>query len=909
MIDTEVSIMPPMPLTGNEIIANVMAEINAGITPAAIYPPGYFDWLEAVGTNYMPAMHNGPTRPVRSRPMGQLITLGISVGGGRGFSPMMMRPSPSDPAPDLDYTVIDLGTLGGTVSGAQGINNAGQVVGYAYLDSSSYRGFLSANGPMQNLGVIVNGDSGAYGINASGQIAGFSGIMNYQHAMKYSGSSWSDLGTLGGSHSIGWAINASGTVVGYSLNDAGNYHGFLYSSGPMSDIGNFGDANAYNEFAFGIDDFGDITGSCTTNGNTHAFLLADGTMTDIGTLGGNDSTAYGINMYAEVVGVASVSRDSWHAFFYDYQNGTMQDLGVLSGSSSTAYAVNANAHVVGTSGGHAFLVSNGSMKDLNNVVINNGSGWTFQYAYSINDNEQIVGIGLNPSGQSHAFLLTPLPVGWQANITADTSRHSFGDLDTASGKDSLILITHGRIPSGDDPVASSAWIDSMSNSIVNYLTAHGINNWKVRGYKWTDDANASVFNVLENAKQHGVSVGLQIIAQGYTNVHLISHSAGAGLIQAATDVIKAHNSSVVVHETFLDPYVGYLASGANAYGVSADWAENYFTRDQETEILGTTFPFTDFIMPHTYNVDVTQLDVTDRVQRDYFVTGSGTPCYKTKSKHGWPIDFYSNTITGTVTSDYHGFGFPLSEVGGQWSYALSHYVVGNGRTYGIVTNLGSADPACFLDIPAPSYPSSVTDFINNTGVQSTTGTIDKFANGSIQHKTGSPAWLATFLTISNDVNLVTFDAEFQSTNTTSQGLLSVYWDGNTIGSIDERVVQGGFQHYTFKFPTAPSNSMHMLGFRLDTFTNMQSVITLTNVTTTADGVTQPFTLSIVGSTNGSLMYQLGGQAGFEYTVQASTNLFDWTVIASLLNTNGTVQFYDKNATNYSQRFYRAVAPF
>jgi len=59
-------------------------------------------------------------------------------------------------------------------------------------------------------------------------------------------------------------------------------------------------------------------------------------------------------------------------------------------------------------------------------------------------------------------------------------------------------------------------------------------------------------------------------------------------------------------------------------------------------------------------------------------------------------------------------------------------------------------------------------------------------------------------------------------------------------------------------------------------------------------------------TNGVAAFQLTGQPGYTYAIQASTNLADWMTIATLVNTNGTVTFFDPSSTNYNQRFYRAV---
>jgi hypothetical protein len=53
---------------------------------------------------------------------------------------------------------------------------------------------------------------------------------------------------------------------------------------------------------------------------------------------------------------------------------------------------------------------------------------------------------------------------------------------------------------------------------------------------------------------------------------------------------------------------------------------------------------------------------------------------------------------------------------------------------------------------------------------------------------------------------------------------------------------------------------------------------------------------------------LSGQAGAGYLIQASSNLLDWFTLATLINTNGTLEFIDDPATN-AQRFYRArLAP-
>lgn len=72
---------------------------------------------------------------------------------------------------------------------------------------------------------------------------------------------------------------------------------------------------------------------------------------------------------------------------------------------------------------------------------------------------------------------------------------------------------------------------------------------------------------------------------------------------------------------------------------------------------------------------------------------------------------------------------------------------------------------------------------------------------------------------------------------------------------------------------------------------------------------QPSALSVPAySSQGVPTFQLTGQAGYTYIIEASTDLVNWADIATLVNTNGTVTFSDPSSTNYPQRFYRAVAP-
>jgi len=188
-------------------------------------------------------------------------------------------------------------------------------------------------------------------------------------------------------------------------------------------------------------------------------------------------------------------------------------------------------------------------------------------------------------------------------------------------------------------------------------------------------------------------------------------------------------------------------------------------------------------------------------------------------------------------------------------------------------------------------------------MQSQTGT--KQLNGyGMTLTSGSPVWIAAPVTVTNPVNFISFEAQFLSAG--SEGLLSVYWNTNELGSLDERVAVSGLHQYTFPLPSFPGDA-GLLGFRLDAFSGTNSSVVITNVALGFGGVREPFRLSFTGTqTNGARVLELTGEAGFTYTAESSTNLVDWATIAVLVNTNGSVRFLDSTSTNSPTRFYRAL---
>jgi probable HAF family extracellular repeat protein len=275
------------------------------------------------------------------------------------------------------YKVIELGSLGGELSQAFGINDNGQVVGASTLrDSSSIpHAFLWTDGKgMQDLGTLGGSFSEATAINNRGWVVGGATLADGSgHAFLWTPSSgMQDLGKLvGGMNSGAAAINRSGQVVGSAITASGDSHAFLWTqSGGMQDLGTLGGASS---FATGITDDGAVVGYSYTlpsDGNSHIFFwTAAGGMKDFGKRGGPNTVPSAINNHLWIVGTLGPTPGSGGEAFVRIPHVGEQDLGVVA-----AVAININNTVVGyttpdANGDRAFLWTHaGGMQDLGMMI-------------------------------------------------------------------------------------------------------------------------------------------------------------------------------------------------------------------------------------------------------------------------------------------------------------------------------------------------------------------------------------------------------------------------------------------------------------------------------------------------------------------------------------------------------------
>lgn len=189
-----------------------------------------------------------------------------------------------------------------------------------------------------------------------------------------------DLGTLGGSLSMGYGVNNNGAVVGMTLTTGDKaIRGFFYTHGKMTDLGTLG---GHDSKANAVNDAGQVTGyaGIKTKGKHHAFLWQRGQMSDLGTLGDLNTVVYAINYKGQMVGGTNPDDlDEKGKWLWDKDQPQV-----------------------------AFCTSGDGLIDLNTLV-DPASGWVLTEARSISDTGYVTGTGTH-NGQMHAYLLRLPPV-------------------------------------------------------------------------------------------------------------------------------------------------------------------------------------------------------------------------------------------------------------------------------------------------------------------------------------------------------------------------------------------------------------------------------------------------------------------------------------------------------------------
>lgn len=219
---------------------------------------------------------------------------------------------------------VNLGTLpGGGDSEAWEINNDGVVCGMAINSSGRRRAVKWVGNVITDLGTLGGNESGALGINDHGDIVGFAetGALDsngypIRHAVEWpAGSGIVDLGTRGSDvHSYAYDINNYGVACGYSQGPLGGpfvRYPVKFENGGVQYLGSLGGTFGH---AWAINDRNEISGDSYLAGNsiTRGYKWVDNVMHDVGTLrSGYYSIPLDINVFGQMAGISGGIAVRW----------------------------------------------------------------------------------------------------------------------------------------------------------------------------------------------------------------------------------------------------------------------------------------------------------------------------------------------------------------------------------------------------------------------------------------------------------------------------------------------------------------------------------------------------------------------------------------------------------------------
>lgn len=311
----------------------------------------------------------------------------------------------------IEWTIRDLGTLGGENSAATGINELGQVVGWAQTTptviwTGELVGFAHAfitapdGGTMTGLGQLGETGSSATGVNDAGWVVGTSALLGDLPASFITGANGSGFMPLGGSeataaYKVPTDINNLGQAVGSGLSES-------FVTGPNGIGFTSPDSGVPAGIPVGINDAGQVALS-----GGYIWSAATG----LRSLGAEVFETAGINEAGQIVG-RTFANDG---FITAADGGALSLLATLGGAFSVPSGLNDLGQVIGLSetadgSRHAFVTAaqGGALTDLELLPEVVAAGWSGLLAAAINDAGQIAGSGYI-GGHQRAFLLMPIP--------------------------------------------------------------------------------------------------------------------------------------------------------------------------------------------------------------------------------------------------------------------------------------------------------------------------------------------------------------------------------------------------------------------------------------------------------------------------------------------------------------------
>ena len=251
-------------------------------------------------------------------------------------------------------TMLDVPGAAATV--ASGINDSGIIVGNYYSENGDEHSFLYNGSTFKTIDFPGADWTEAAGINQAGDVVGYYGYVadKLMHGfLRTSAGLFSSIDLQGRFNTMPEGINSSGTIVG-CMHNPGTMHGWVMQNGALVSR-----SPAYAMYT-AINDAGTIVGWGSfhkTPGSIRSFALSGAGQVDISFPGANNTQAYGVNTFGDVVGWYGPDGPGGLGFLY--HNGAFTSIEVSGATLTHALGINSGGTIVGyyldATGYHGFI--------------------------------------------------------------------------------------------------------------------------------------------------------------------------------------------------------------------------------------------------------------------------------------------------------------------------------------------------------------------------------------------------------------------------------------------------------------------------------------------------------------------------------------------------------------------------
>ena len=323
-----------------------------------------------------------------------------------------------------------------------------------------------------------------------------------------------------------------------------------------------------------------------------------------------------------------------------------------------------------------------------------------------------------------------------------------------------------------------------------------------------DQIGKSIFNWLQES---GIDIG------SLEELHLLGHSSGSWLIDGISDAIATSDIPLEdrpkIHLTFFDAFEAPSemlgVTGVSAVlGGGADNAEQYLD-DSFVNLWRTAEQ-----LPFAANIEITDLDPDSSLDP--------------VARHAWPYRWYLETIKEVSGVPFVACAEDASCSAAAWGFVRSPLYL----DFIDLENQLNQSHGDLIILPEdthrmlPVYFDSII-LGDQLTIPSSTGDITLDPDGGVRLATGSPAILNSFITLNDPFNMLRFDFEFLSD---AEGLFTVFFEGEEVFQLDELFfIDGRFNSGNIYLGDIFDAGTYSLIFRLDPFSDVQSIIDISNI--------------------------------------------------------------------------------